>query len=394
MTNGPAQLPDRSAGHMGLLDALLRYRFHVLIALAALMYAVSSLHLQSDSDWTFFAWGGDTLFGAHRDFVRGAEVIPADGRGGLHLYGSYPFLQVGPPAFLLAKLLQIGPRGGIFVAGALIQSLGVLAVWLLAHAVPRADRRSHVTTLLGGAGVVVVWTGLSHTGHLDDALALTAVSAAVLTLTRSRPELAGGLLGLAASCKPWAVVAVALVLTPPIWRARAAAALSALVVLAICWGPFVLADHRTLRLGQVHLVLSPASAAAAFGATSIGDPQTLRLAQFLGGIVVASLIVLLRRWGLAPLAAFGLRLLLEPVPYEYYMASLVVAALLADLHGWKHRLPLTTLSVTAVWAAVSVLPTHTGALLRAGVFTAAILVPLAIAARGRGRPAGRRVEMQ
>jgi hypothetical protein len=373
----PADLP--------VLDAVLRHWFAGVVAISMLMYAVSSRHLGGDSDWAFFTWGSNTLFGAHSDFVRGAEFIPADGRGGLHLYGSYPFLQIGPPTFAVGKLLQIGPRQGIYLGSAVIQALGAATVWLLTQTVPQPDRRAKATALLGGGAVAVVWVGLTHTGHLDDAMALTALAGAALAVTRSRPALAGLLLGLGASCKPWAVTVVALVLAFSGWRARLTAAGSAVAVILLCWAPFVIADPRTLKLGQVHLMVSPASAAAALGATRITDPQALRLVQFLGGLALATLVVGLGRWALAPLSAFAVRLLLEPIPYEYYVASLAVAALLADLRGWRVRLPLATLCITALWAAVTVLSTPAGALLRAEVFAAAALIPVSAAALARRR---------
>ena len=54
----------------------------------------------------------------------------------------------------------------------------------------------------------------------------------------------------------------------------------------------------------------------------------------------------------APLAAFSLRLLVEPSAYMYYAGPLVLAALLTDLAVLRWRLPVLTAFATAGWLAV------------------------------------------
>lgn len=367
----------RSGGDLRLLDALLRYRYYLLALLALALLLASAAGTPDTTDWSFFVWGSDTLFGSHRDFVRGNEVIAATGMSGLHLYAEYPFLQIGPPALLIAPLLEIGPREGVFAVGAVVQGLGLLVILLLGR--EAADtRRSRMSVLVGGALLLLVWTGLSHTRHLDDAIALTAVAGAAVTMPRRKPVLCGLLLGLAAASKPWAVGAAPLLLALPTWRWRAAAAIAAIGCVGVFWLPFVVADAGTLQLGDVSVPFALDSAPAALGGRGLEDPQQLRLLQFLGGMGVATLVVLLGRWQLAVVAAFALRLLVEPFPYQYYMASLALAALVADLL-LPNRFPLLTAGVVAGWITVSLVPASTGANIRLVTFGGLLLGALAVA---------------
>lgn len=361
---------------MPLLDAILRGRYLLLATLAAALLAASWAGTPEVTDWTFFSWGSETLFGAHRDFVRGSEVISATGSGGLHLYADYPFLQIGPPALLVARLLEFGPGQGVYAASALIQVVGLAVVVLLVRAVPR-ERLSQAGALVGGALVLGVWTSLAHTRHLDDAVALAAIAGATLALRGDKFLLCGALLGLAAASKPWAVVAVPLTLGFPLWSHRARAGLLAVAVIAIFWLPFVLADPDTLRLGQVHLQFARDSAPAALGARSVSDPQALRLLQIAGGFVLAMVLVGLRAWYVAVLAAFALRLLIEPFPYQYYTASLITAAFMADLVH-NSRIPLMTMFVAGSWAVVALSPLQAAGLIRAATYVGLILGALAI----------------
>src|SRR4051812_1927039 len=104
---------------MPLLDALLRRRYAIIGFLGVVMFVGSLGRLTGDSDWYFFSWGSDLLFGEHYRFVRHAYSVDPTLPGGFHLYANYPFLQIGPPPLLIAKLLDIGPHHGIYLAGAI-----------------------------------------------------------------------------------------------------------------------------------------------------------------------------------------------------------------------------------------------------------------------------------
>jgi hypothetical protein len=328
---------------MPLLDGLLRFRYVLLGALTLVLFLASAATLSTDNDWQFFTFGADTLFGAHEPFVRTGQRIPFQGPGGLHVYASYPFLQIGPPGLLLAKVLQWGPKNGLYVAGAVVQTLGLLALRFVDRATDDGSRRHRVMVLLGGAMVMVGWTVLAHVTHLDDALTLVASAAAAWALSRGRFATAGCLLGLAAASKPWGVVLLALVLVPPTWRLRATTAGSAVLVAAAFWGPFLVWDRGTVDVGKVRLPVSPSSALAVFTSGELGHPSLLRLTQFAAALLVAAALVLVTgRWQAAMLAALAVRLLLEPGAYQYYVTGPLLAALLADLALARTVVPALT----------------------------------------------------
>ncbi len=358
----------RRLDDMPVLEALLRLRHGLLALVAAALLLASWAGTPTSTDWLFFTWGSDTLLGADRDFVRGEEVIPSSGASGFHLYAAYPFLQIGPPALLLAAVLQLGPADGVYLAGAVIQLLGLGTVLVLEQ-LAGTDLRRKLLALVGGTLLLAVWTGLAHTRHLDDALALSAMAAGCAAMARRQPLLAGALLGLASASKPWAVGALPVLLAFTCWRDRAVALATAIGCVSLFWGPFVLADPGTLNLGNVQLPFGSDSAPAALGAEGVAPEQNLRLVQFLGGMLVAATAVLLGGWAVAPLCAFSVRLLLEPFPYQYYMASLAAAALLADLQSSRLRFPAFTALVVGAWAAVSLVPAETGGLIRLLAFS-------------------------
>lgn len=160
---------------------------------------------------------------------------------------------------------------------------------------------------------------------------------------------AGLLLGLGAACKPWAVVLLALALVPRDARGKLLCGATAVLTTTACWLPFVIADHRTLQLGQVTLVLTGDSALAALQLGSLPAPQALRLLQLGIGLALACLLVLRSRWPAAVLVAFAWRLALEPSTYPYYAAALVTAALVADL-ARDRALPVLTTVAALGWA--------------------------------------------
>lgn len=365
---------------MPLLDALLRHR-EWLLGLLALVIGVAAVPDPAvGSDWRFFTWGSDALFGASDPFRRGDEVIQPIS-GGLDLYASYPFLQIGPTALVLAKLLQVGPHSGLYVAGAVIQTLGLVCVLLVDRSLPGTGRTRDVTVLVGGGLALCGWASLTRFGHLDDALALTSVIAAGLALARRRPVLAGVLLGAAAATKPWAVVAVPLLLALPTWRGRCMAAVAAAAASVGPWAPFVIAAPETLHLGEVFLQFSPASPLALVTDELPADFESLRLVQFGVGASLCAVVALTGAWWLAPVVALSGRLLLEPATYAYYGSAVVIAAFLADVGRGRPRLPLLTAVAAASWATVGVTQDpQVQAVVRAAAYVLLVATGLGLAA--------------
>jgi hypothetical protein len=374
---------------MPLVDAVLRHRFAMLLFLSAVMYVASARSLAGDNDWQFFTWGSDVLFGTHRAFVRSAMRIPGTLPGGLHIYANYPFLQIGPPGLLIAKALRLGPRDGLYFAGAATQALGLITVYATDRAFSRSDRPGKLTVLLGGGVLVLVWASLMHVTHVDDALALAAIAGALWALRTSHFAGMGALLGLSAASKPWAIVALALTLSPLGWRPRFVSAGAAALTVLVFWGPFLLADRETANLGEVHLAVSANSTLRAIGVLEVSHPQSLRFAQFTLGFLVAVAITLTRRWELALLAAFSCRLLIEPAGYAYYSSSIVAAALIADVgFGWL-PVPIFTFLAAASWAAADLATPLTTAWIRLIDYCALGSTATLLALRARHRPAER-----
>lgn len=337
-----------------MLDVVLRARLVLVAGVALVAHAGSLTTLDgSGTDWTFFTWAAQALVGGHSDFSLGASWFPGEAPGGLSLYANYPFLQIGPPSILLATALRLAPAEGLYLASALVLVLGLLAIVLLDRAFDDGGTRCRMTLMIGGSAAAVTWVSLARFVHLDDALTLTATIAACVALLRQHWLLVGALAGFAAASKPWGVVAVALVLTAPTWRARVGAVMAAGVVVLAFWGPFLAAEPGTLALGSVGVRVSPDSVPALFGVDALSANGPIRVVQIGGGLLIAAIMVLRGRWQLALAAAFAWRLLLDPSPYAYYLAGLATAVLLVDLTVLRRPLPVLSLGVVLTWFAVS-----------------------------------------
>jgi hypothetical protein len=163
-----------------------------------------------DSAWFPWVWMalwacaqvGHALVSWH--FVAtGAALLSSDGPGaGVHLYAAHPQLQIGPLTFLVAEPLAGMPAwlSGL-VAAAVIAAMGPVMVLSLSHL-------PHVTVTnrqrgLAAAVLLPVWAELAvHYTHLDDALALILLVAAMHALARCRPIPAALLLAASTDAKP------------------------------------------------------------------------------------------------------------------------------------------------------------------------------------------------
>lgn len=372
-----------------VVDRILGQPLWLLLPLSLLMVIAGSRELTVDNDWQFFSWGSGLLFGEHHSFVRSSYSVDPSLPGGLHTYASYPFLQIGPPPLLLARLLSVGPQNGALVAAVVVQGLCLVALGTVGQAFPARSREQRLGHLLAAALVVVVWGQLTHFHHLDDALAITSACAAVLALQRERPVVAGLLLGLASASKPWAVVVLPLALVLTGARPRATCLSSALVVILASWGPFVVVDSGTLELGRISLSSVPGGPLGVLGVDVVTHSTSLRLAQLVLGTALATYLVATRRWGLALVGAFALRLAVDPATYGYYASGVVVAGYVAD--RWAGRsFPLMTLIAAAGWAAAASVGPRGGAVVRLVEYAALLAACLLVHGRSRpGAPQGR-----
>jgi hypothetical protein len=292
--------------------------------------------------WIYFEEGTAGLFGGTGKFTP---------PGGLHLYASNPYLQIGPAAFAVAEVLRyLGPDNGVVTAEVLLDAAGlyaVVAIERLALAT-RPDLASRtlalrLTVLIGGAAFLNAWTDLavSYT-HLDDGLALLLAVAAARAAVAGRAVLAGVCVGLAADAKPWALVFLPIVLLLPFrvwWRAVAAA----VVMLAAAWLPFVLADSGTITAARYAITNTGDSALRALGVTSPKTPGWDRPAQILLGWALGAAAVARRRWAAVILLGAGARIALDPGVHGYYTAGIVMGALIWDTAGPRRPWPLWSL---------------------------------------------------
>jgi hypothetical protein len=333
-----------------LVNAVLRWRYAFIGLIAIFMLVGASMAVSPDSDWQFFSWGGRLLFGEHRLFLRSDFRVDPSRPGGLHLYANYPFLQIGPPPLVVARVLAVAADHGLLLAGVVIQLLGIAFVLAVDRAFTAPTER-RLRTLIGGTLVTIVWGALTLFRHLDDAMTLAALGVATWAMRTNRIAVAGILLGLAAASKPWGIPLLALSLAPSGWPSRVRCAVASIATAGSCWLPFIIADRKTLHLGQVSLYQSNESALAALRFGTLLSAQSMRLMQLGGGILLAVILVLAGRWSLAPLAAFAGRLAIDPSAYQYYGCGVVAAAFLADVRSRRGRLPWFTLVATAGWIA-------------------------------------------
>jgi len=213
-------------------------------------------------------------------------------------------------------------------------------VWPTESDVEVARRR--FTVLLGGLLVVQSWTSLAVVYvHLDDVLVLSAAVFALWAITRQRWLLTGLLLGVATAAKPWGIILVPLVLTLP-RKERLRASLVAAAVTAASWGPFLLADSRTVSAGRVQNGVTGASVLHLFGVASGTAPAWVRPAQLALALVAGCWVVSKGRWGAVLFVCIALRIALDTQAVAYYDTGLVLAAFAWDLLRSRRQLPIWT----------------------------------------------------
>ncbi len=254
--------------------------------------------------WIFFVKGSSLLFtGNYNGHNR---------PGFLHLYASYPGLQIGPLAFGVAQVIRtlipgqpIGPLQGVATAQFVMSALGLIALVIIRRIALTARpelamvREFGWAFLAGGAVFMVGWCELAVAyGHLDDALALLLAAAAVLAAVKGHPVLTGLGIGLATDAKPWALIflpvlalGAGLARWPapdqagrpigPTLRAAAIAAVTGAAAITAAWLPFFIAAPRTARALHYTIGNMPDSALRALGFGYLQTPNWDRQAQII-----------------------------------------------------------------------------------------------------------------
>ncbi|HVB44310.1 MAG TPA: hypothetical protein VNF47_16615 [Streptosporangiaceae bacterium] len=351
---------------------LIRRPMMPLAAWTAIWFAI--LARNGGIAWVFFVKGSSLLF----DGTFNHHNRP----GFMHVYASYPGLQIGPLSFVVAQAIRtLGPDQGLVLAQVVMSviGLGTLAILrriaLLARPELARQRAFYWTFLAGGALFMVAWTELAVAyGHLDDALALLLAAAALWAAITGHPVLTGLGIGLAADAKPWALIFLpVLLLSGGMSRWRAAdqagspsrtnlpawllAGACTAIVIAAAWLPFFIAAPETARALHYTIGNMPDSALRALGVTTARTPPWDRQAQIVIACLLGLAAIRRRRWPTVLLLGAGARIALDPGSHGYYTPSIMVGALLWDLLGARRPLP--------VWTAIS--------------FCALNLVPLLIA---------------
>ena len=331
-----------------LWRALSRWR-HPLLLLLVLQQTWAS---RMPTDWWLLTTGARALTGPQPFSV----------------YVDTPYLQAGPTGLLVVRALDLLPANLGEVAAHLgLAVLGWGLLWLV-------ERRVHpdgvpiqegLLTLAVGLPVLAIWSFLAGGApHPEDGLAIATFVFAALAVRHQRSTVAGLLIGLALSWKPWAVVALPMVLGLRGGRTRASAL--AIAIPAMCWLPFLLADSQTLRSVSHGFELQHNAALRAFGFGSDHVPLWWRSVELAGTLIAALLAAVRRSWLVAIAAGCTARLLLDPAGFDYYVAGVVlVTALterLAGLPPWRTAL----LASGFVYAQV-LIPTSATASVRAAV---------------------------
>ena len=300
------------------------------LAVWTLIWAATR-YRQLGSSWHYFRQGARLLFHP------GAT-------GGLHIYATHPWLQIGPLSYVAAAPFSVGPVAvGRIAAVTAMTAAGLLAIAVAAstsHVRAGLARRTRWAGLL----FLPVWTELgTSTGHLDDVLAILLALLAAYTASRARPVLTGLLLAGAVDAKPWAFgFVVVLLCFHSGQRIRAAAAFA--VGVGCAWLPFVLADPHTLNAARFAIPNAAASALRALGVHNASTPWWDRSAQILIGVTVAAVVV--RRSGAAAalVAVIAVRLILDPAVYSYYTSGLMAMTMAYDVISRRRTFPWTTAS--------------------------------------------------
>jgi hypothetical protein len=324
-----------------VLAPVLRWRY-AFVALAAFLSCWQ--HIKGTGrDWFYFVNGSELLFGQHHLY----SARP----GGLHLYANYPDIQIGPLSLLVATPLRmLGPGDGRVASSFLMSAFVVFLVFVLERTARRVWGASPTTpidlrtlsVLLGGIMVAQAWAPLSTIyAHLDDVLALGACVGALWAVASKRPIWLGVFIGVAATAKPWGILALPLAFALD-GRARWRALAIGVGLTALAWLPFVIADSGTLSAATPQDMVSPASVIRLLGVTSVDGPTWTRPVQLVAILLVGLVAVRRGRWGAVLLVGVAARLLFDPQVFLYYSAGLVLAALAWDLLRARRQLPVWT----------------------------------------------------
>jgi hypothetical protein len=332
-TSSPAAVDRRRADLDRFVGAALRHRWWILAG-AALLFSLRAIG-HGHGDWDFFVAAGRRLLGE--------PVAGWSGPGGLHLYATSPDVVTGPLTLLGVRAVALaGGDAGYAVGVVATNLLAVVGIAAVERAAALTGRARPATTLVGGIVVLVAWSELAAYGHVDDAVALVAVTVALWAIARGEPAVIGLALGIAVASKQWGVMFLPLALAVP-GRDRLRSAGVALAVSALAWLPFVFVAPSMLEQRGLSQIVADDSVFAVFDYPRLEGPTWVRVAQLAVGLVLVGLCVWRHRWAAAILVAVAARVALDPATWSYYTAGVVLGAFAWDALGTRRVLPAWTI---------------------------------------------------
>ena len=284
-------------------------------------------------DWDQFVATGRSMFG----------------HDGWSVFARNHDVQTGPISLAVARILAVTARNGFVACALLCMLLGffVLRTLVKSAADPNDERRRTVLTIVGGSLLLFSWAKLGGYGHLDDAMVLAAAVASTSMMRANRKWPAAILLGLSIAVKPWAIVLLPITLCRAgSWRRRLEGPALSATIGGVMWAPFILFAPDTLKSMRPTVNLASDSVLRIFGATSNDIPASLRTAQLLAALAVATIVAWRGRNSGVLLAAIAVRLAMDPGTWAYYTPGLVVGALVWDAYESRRKLPWTTIAAS------------------------------------------------
>ncbi len=319
-----------------------KVRLAVLALWAVAWFLALTAH--GGGSWHFFATGGQVL----ADLDDGTVA-------GLHVYAEHPLLQIGPIALGVAWALgQLSGGHGLLAA----QILGLASGSVVVLLVTRIDNRMRlgrglpVRSVPEGTPTVAtlcftpVWLFAAvGSAHLDDVLALTFCTVALVSVLSEHPVWAGLAVAVAVDAKPWALPFIVVLLALPTGRARALGTSAAMVGVAAGWLPFFIADAQTVRAMHYTIANMPLSGLHVFDPNAVRTPFWDRPLQTVVGLVLGAGALWRGRVTGVLLLVMASRLALDPGANRYYTAGLAAGALLWDVTGSRRHWPWWSLTV-------------------------------------------------
>lgn len=265
----------------------------------------------------------------------------------------------------IAYLVDITTNTGWFVfyavMGWVLSAAGATA---LLCSIPRwRSRRSQLMVAIAIA-LGLVSTAIPYaiaSGHIAHVTIPVLWVLAGVAARRKSPLLAGALIAAATGFETWGALGAAMLLLLPIarmWRA----ALSAAIVVALLYGPFLAVSG--LDMFSMTWAISPGTVPGILFPALENMTWSLRVAQGAAAIAAGAAVAILARrtweviW-LGPLAVIGARLVLDPMLLSYYYVSagFVVIGLAAIFMARGARLlaGIGTVFAFVIWVPM---PTH------------------------------------